>query len=123
MRSRVYVTVVCPSVCPFVCPVIRPQQRHAAGLLLSAVLRVPVSPAARRSAANADSAIMTAELTKPNADSLRIDRKCFVLVLNATLCCPDCICLCCCLLHTYIHTDLYSATNRENESEALAKDD
>jgi len=27
------------------------------------------------------------------------------------------------LLHTYIRTTLYSAKNRENESEALAKDD
>jgi len=25
--------------------------------------------------------------------------------------------------HTYIHTNLYSAKNRENESEALAQDD
>ena len=28
---------VCLSVCPSVCPIIRPQQRRAAGLLLSAV--------------------------------------------------------------------------------------
>jgi len=26
-------------------------------------------------------------------------------------------------IHTYIHTNLYSAKNRENESEALAQDD
>ena len=26
-------------------------------------------------------------------------------------------------MHTYIHTNLYSAKNRENESEALAQDD
>ena len=40
MRSRVYVTVGCPSVrlsvCPSVFSIIRPQQRRATGLLLSA---------------------------------------------------------------------------------------
>ena len=37
MRSRVYVTVRCPSACPSVCPVDRQQQRRSAGLLLSAL--------------------------------------------------------------------------------------
>jgi len=65
MRSRVYVTVGCPSVCPSLSPVIRPQQR-AAGLLLSAVRAGDTDrqhasavssngAAARRSAANAGS--------------------------------------------------------------------
>jgi len=35
MRSRVYVTVVCPSVCLSVCPIDREQQLRQAGLLLS----------------------------------------------------------------------------------------
>jgi len=37
MRSRIYEAIERPSVCPSVCPIIRPQQRRAAGLLLSAV--------------------------------------------------------------------------------------
>jgi len=68
MRIRVRVTVRCPSVRLSVCPIIRPQQRRAAGLLLSAVhaghidrqRRAPSSngAAARRSAANAGSVML-----------------------------------------------------------------
>ena len=68
------------SVRPFVCPIIRPQQRRADSLLLSAVRardsdqkrrgRAPSSSgiAARRSAANAGSAMLTAESTRLNTD-------------------------------------------------------
>ena len=48
-RSRVYVTVGYLSVCLSVCPIIRPQQRHAAGLLLSAVREPGVQQQRRRS--------------------------------------------------------------------------
>ena len=41
MRTRVYATVerppVCPSACLYICGIIRPQQRRAAGLLLSSM--------------------------------------------------------------------------------------
>ena len=86
VRSRVYLTVGCPSVCLSVClsvcPVIRPQQLRAAGLLLSAVLagdiaaqrRSPSSngAAARPSAANAGSVMLIAELTRLNTTHLLI---------------------------------------------------
>jgi len=61
------------SVRPSVCPIDRQQQRRAAGLLLSAVRRGDIDrqrrtpapssngAAARRSAANADSVMLTAE--------------------------------------------------------------
>ena len=67
-----------PSVRLSVCPIIRPQQRCAAGLLLSTVRagdidrqrRAPApssnGAAARRSAANAGSVMLTAELTRLN---------------------------------------------------------
>ena len=68
------------SVRPSVRHIIRPQQRRATGLLLSAVRagdndrqrRASSSngAAARRSAANADSALLTAELTRLNTDLL-----------------------------------------------------
>ena len=72
MLSRVYVTVGCPSFHPSVCPINRSQKRGAAGLLLSAVCRTgdidwqrraPSSngAAARRSAANVGSTMLTAE--------------------------------------------------------------
>jgi len=68
------------SVRPYVCPSIRPQQRRAAGLLLSAVRAEDIDrqrraatqlpgAAARRSAANAGRAMLTAELTRPITDS------------------------------------------------------
>jgi len=63
-----------PSVRLCVCPVIRPQQRRAAGLLLSAVRVGDIDrqrraasssgAAARRSAANAGSVTLTAETTR-----------------------------------------------------------
>ena len=82
MRSRVYARVgrlsVCLSVCLSARPIIRPQRRHAAGLLLSAVRagnidrqrRAPSSngAAARRSAANTGSVMLTADLTRLNTD-------------------------------------------------------
>jgi len=68
MRSRVYDTV------ERVCPIIRPQQRRAAGLLLSAERAVDIDrqrpaaaasqhgAAARHSAANASSVTLTADV-------------------------------------------------------------
>ena len=61
---------------------VRPQQRRSAGLLLSAVRArdidrhsggCPTASAARRSAANVDSAMLTAELTRLNTDLLRTE--------------------------------------------------
>jgi len=50
------------SVRPFVCPIDRQQQRHAAGLLLSAVRAGDLDQQqARRSATNAGSVTLTAE--------------------------------------------------------------
>ena len=70
-RSRVFVTIGCPSVRLSVCPIIRPQQRRAAGLRAGDIDRQRCAPgtqqhaaAARRSAANAGSAMSTAESTK-----------------------------------------------------------
>jgi len=73
-RSRVFVNdrvFVRPSVCLSVCPIIRPQQRRAAGLRAGDIHRQRCAPgtqqhaaAARRSAANAGSAMSTAESTK-----------------------------------------------------------
>ena len=68
------------SVQPYVCPSIRPQQRRAAGLLLSAARAEGIDrqrraatqlpgAAARRSAANAGRVMLTAELTRPITDS------------------------------------------------------
>jgi len=73
MRSRTHEKAERPSVRPSVCPIDRQQQRHAASLLLSAVRagdierqqRAPApssnGAAARRSAANAGSVMLTAE--------------------------------------------------------------
>jgi len=70
-RSRVFVTIGCPSVRLSVCPIIRRQQRRAAGLRAGDIDRQRCAPgtqqhaaAARRSAANAGSAMSTAESTK-----------------------------------------------------------
>ena len=52
MRSRVHLTVGCPSVRPSVCAVGRQQQRRAAGLLLSA-MRAPRTSCRSISAAGA----------------------------------------------------------------------
>jgi len=59
-----------------VCPIIWPQQRRAAGLLLSAVRagdidrqrRCSNGAAARRSAVNAGSVMLAAEMTRLNID-------------------------------------------------------
>jgi len=84
---QVYITVRRPSVRPSVCPIIRPQQRRAAFLLLNAMpagvdetstdraaRSAATAPqhgaAARRSAANAGSDMLTAEITRLNAELL-----------------------------------------------------
>ena len=70
---------LCPSVRPSVCPVVRQQERRVAGLLLSALRAGDISreqapvlssngAAARRTAANAGSVMLTAELTRLNTD-------------------------------------------------------
>jgi len=85
MRSRVYVTVRCPSVCPSLrpsfCPIIRPQQRRdgfAAERRGSSRYRSTAAVAGasssngvaarRTAAADAGSATLSAELTRLNTE-------------------------------------------------------
>ena len=77
-RSRVGLSV-CLSVRPFVvCPIVRQQERRATGLLLSALragyrsiagpARSSNGAAARRTASNTGSVMLTAELTTLNTN-------------------------------------------------------
>ena len=70
MRSRVYVTVwVCVHLS--VCPIIRPQQRRAAGLLLSAPRSGDIdrAPSSKSAAARGSSAALSSKRGQCHVDS------------------------------------------------------
>jgi len=99
MRSRVYVTVRCPSVClsvcPFVCPIC-PLQQRAAGLLLWARRAIDCctvgAAASRRAAANADSVTFTVDVrSRPQTCSFYGNSVNFEAFFIRSSCLSDCI--------------------------------